>query len=149
MTVWDAEFVGIKICPSDDYNDSAISDEEMRETYEYYIRELMKRKMLFINLSRRGAFVARNQDDYFKTGARPAGREIPRDYDSLESFGGLVKYPGSPTLLMVNHEYTVEEADDLIRRGKIDLVSFGRPFIYNPVSSQQYSEERCTAITYT
>lgn len=35
---------------------------------------------------------------------------------------------------MGGHEYTVEEADGLIHEGKLDLVSFARPFIYNPVS---------------
>lgn len=37
---------------------------------------------------------------------------------------------------MVNHEYTVEEAEKLIREEKIDLVTFARPFIYNPVGIQ-------------
>lgn len=37
-------------------------------------------------------------------------------------------------MLMVNHEYTVEEARNLIQQEKIDLVTFPRPFIYNPVN---------------
>lgn len=135
ISVWGPRRLGIKLCPSDDYNDSAVSFSEQLETYDYYIRELVKRDVSFINLSRRGCQVAREQDDYFKTKPRPEGLEIPGDYEPLQKFGHLIKYPGSRTLLMVNHEYTVEEAESLVKDGKIDLVSFGRPFIYNPVSS--------------
>lgn len=45
----------------------------------------------------------------------------------------MVKYPGSKTLLMVNHEYSVEEAERVVREGVVDFVAFGRPFIYNRV----------------
>jgi 2,4-dienoyl-CoA reductase-like NADH-dependent reductase (Old Yellow Enzyme family) len=133
LTVWDSDRVGIKICPSDDYNDSTVSYNEQLETYEYYIGELMKRKLMFINLSRRGCHLGRDQDEYFKSAPRPSGLEIPANYEPLHHFGKMIKFEGSPTLLMVNHEYTVSEANDLIRAGKIDLICFGRPFIYNPV----------------
>jgi hypothetical protein len=36
---------------------------------------------------------------------------------------------------MVNEEYTVGEAEKLVECGQIDMVSFGRPYICNPVSS--------------
>jgi hypothetical protein len=36
-------------------------------------------------------------------------------------------------MLMVNHEYTFGEAEDLIKLVQIDLAQFARPFIYNPV----------------
>ena len=134
IDVWGPRRVGIKICPSDDYNDSAVSYEEQLEVYDYYIKELMKRDLAYINLSRRGCHIGRDQDDYFKSKPRPAGLEIPPDYEPLHRFGDLVKYPGSRTMLMVNHEYTVSEAKTLLKEGKIDLVTFGRPFIYNPVS---------------
>jgi 2,4-dienoyl-CoA reductase-like NADH-dependent reductase (Old Yellow Enzyme family) len=126
--------VGIKICPSDDYNDSTVSNDELTETYTYYIRELMCRDLAFINLSRRGCEVGRETDDYFRSKPRPEGKELPAGYEPLNQFGSLIKYPGSRTMLMVNHEYTVEEARELIQEGKIDLVTFARPFIYNPVS---------------
>lgn len=50
-------------------------------------------------------------------------------------FRPLVKFPGSPTLLMANRDHTVEEANQLITESKLDLITFGRPFIYNPVKS--------------
>lgn len=129
--------VGIKICPTDDYNDTTVSYEELSETYEYLIKEIVARKLAFINLSRRGCDVSRAEDDFFKPQPRPAGKELPLGYDPLPQFGRLVKHPGSATMLMVNHEYTVEEADALVKEGKIDLVGFSRPFICNPVSSRR------------
>lgn len=134
LEVWPSNRVGIKICPSDDYNDSTVSYQELSETYDYYVRMLMKRSLSFINLSRRGCDVGRDQDEYFKSQERPKGLELPPSYEPLEEFGSLIKFKGSRTMLMVNHEYSVAEAEDLVKRGKIDMVTFGRPFIYNPVS---------------
>lgn len=128
--------VGIKICPTDDYNDTTVSYEELSATYDYLIKEIVTRKLAFVNLSRRGCDVSRAQDDFFKPEPRPAGKELPPGYEPLQQFGHLVKYPGSATMLMVNHEYTVEEADALVKEGRIDLVGFSRPFICNPVSSR-------------
>ncbi|KAI5475869.1 hypothetical protein MNV49_000751 [Pseudohyphozyma bogoriensis] len=133
LDVWPASLVGIKICPSDDYNDSCVSYEELSETYTYYIKQLMSRQLGYINLSRRGCTLGRVQDDdYFVEVPRPKGKELPRGYEPIHQFGALVKYPGSPTQLMVNHEYSTEEAEQLLAEGKVDLVTFGRPFIYNP-----------------
>ncbi|KAF7528572.1 hypothetical protein PCG10_000417 [Penicillium crustosum] len=109
-----------------------VSYEELTETYTYYIQELMKRSLGFINLSRRGCDVGRNQDDYFKSSPRPEDKALPPNYEPLKEFGKAIKYPGSSTMLMVNHEYTFEEAEDLIKSGQIDLAQFARPFIYNP-----------------
>ncbi|KAK1146952.1 hypothetical protein N8T08_002279 [Aspergillus melleus] len=132
IEIWGPRRIGIKICPSDDYNDSAVSFKELSETYDYLIRQLVGRKLSYINLSRRGCAIGRAQDDYFKSSPRPAGKELPPNYEPFYQFGHLIKYPGSETMLMVNHEYTVAEADSLAKGGQIDLVTFGRPFIYNP-----------------
>lgn len=136
IDVWGSRAVGIKICPPDDYNDSTVSYEELTKTYTYYIKELMRRDLAFINLSRRGCDVGRETDEYFRSQSRPAGKELPPGYEPMAQFGSLIKYPGSRTMLMVNHEYTVEEAEKLIEKEKIDLVTFARPFIYNPVRIQ-------------
>jgi 2,4-dienoyl-CoA reductase-like NADH-dependent reductase (Old Yellow Enzyme family) len=120
--------------PPDDYNDTAIPFSELSGTYDYYIRQLMTRELGFINLSRRGCDVGRNRDDYFRPSLRPEGKELPSGYGLVKHFGPLFRYPGSKTMLMVNHEYSVAEADKLVRSGSIDLVTFARAFIYNPVS---------------
>ena len=105
-SIWGARRIGIKICPSDNYNDSAVPYAEFIEVYTYLIQELMRRQLGYVNLSRRGCDVGRKTDDYFAALDRPAGTEFPADYEVLEKFSGLVKYPGSKTLLMVNHEYS-------------------------------------------
>jgi 2,4-dienoyl-CoA reductase-like NADH-dependent reductase (Old Yellow Enzyme family) len=138
ISVWGPRKVGINICPTDDYNDSTTTYTELQETYSYYIKELMARELGFINLSRRGCQVGREQDDYFHSDDRPKGMELPKGYEPIHEFGHLIKHEGSKILLMVNHEYTVEEGHRLITERKVDLVSFGRPFIYNPVSLELY-----------
>jgi 2,4-dienoyl-CoA reductase-like NADH-dependent reductase (Old Yellow Enzyme family) len=82
------------------------------------------RELGFVTLSRRG----------HDTVPRLAGTELPPGYEPLHEFGGMIKFPGSKTKLVVNYEYTIEEAEQLIRSDKIDLVQLGRPFIPNPVS---------------
>lgn len=144
IEVWGSRAVGIKICPTDDYNDTAVSYGELTNTYTYFIKELMRRDLAFVNLSRRGCDLERETDEYFRSQPRAHGKELPPAYDPLVQFGHLIKYPGSRTLLMVNHEYTVEEGSKLIKQEKIDLVTFGRPFIYNPVTSKPV---RCKVVS--
>ena len=136
IDIWGASAVGVKICPTDDLEDTASPYEEISKTFKFLVRELVARNIGFINLSRRGCDIKRPQGDSFWTypSNRPAGSELPPGYDSLDEFGPMIKFPGSKTSLMVNHEYTVSEAERLIDEGKIDLVALGRPFIYNPVS---------------
>lgn len=77
--------------------------------------------------------MGQHTDDFFRTDPRPEGTELPPKYEPIKQFGSMIKYPGSETMLMVNHEYTVEEAEALLRNNEINLVTFARPFIYNPV----------------
>jgi 2,4-dienoyl-CoA reductase-like NADH-dependent reductase (Old Yellow Enzyme family) len=140
LEVWDSSAVGIKICPTDDFADMAISYSELSQTYRYLIPQLVTRNLGFINISRRGAEVkSANGGDYDVMTTRPAEIELPKGYDPVNEFGPLVKFQGSRTALMVNHEYTVEEAEILLKDDKIDLVGFGRPFIFNPVSGTRFS----------
>ncbi|TFK54622.1 FMN-linked oxidoreductase [Heliocybe sulcata] len=130
IEVWGPRTVGIKICPTDDYNDSTVSYSELSETYSYLIRQCVARDLAFINLSRRGSVVGHVHDEF--NNPKPVGMELPPGYEPLNEFGPLVKHPESRTMLMVNHEYTVEEAEALVKEGKVDLVTFARPFISNP-----------------
>ncbi|KAJ4316745.1 hypothetical protein N0V94_005302 [Neodidymelliopsis sp. IMI 364377] len=131
-TVYPVEHIGIKICPTDNVADMACGHAELSETYTYLIQELVKRKVGFVNLSRRGCAIGENTDDFSDSTERPEDAKLPKGYNSLEEFGPLVKFKGSKTKLMVNYGYTVEEAEELVLQGKIDMVTFGRPFIYNP-----------------
>lgn len=122
------EYVCVKLCPTDVYNDCVVSFDEMQETYTYLIKELVLRRVGIINITRRGA------NHPASDLARPEGYPLPAGYDPVLGFGPLVKHAGSPTLLMASQDYTVEEAEKLVRMGKLDLITFARPFICNPVS---------------
>lgn len=115
-------------------NDSAMSFEEMQETFTYLIKELVKRQVGIITISRRGYNSATGLESAGVMFSRPEQYPLPPYYDPVLDFGPLVKYSGSPSKLMINFDYTVEEAALLIKKEKADLVSFGRPFVYNPVS---------------
>ncbi|RAH76354.1 hypothetical protein BO86DRAFT_423230 [Aspergillus japonicus CBS 114.51] len=102
----------------DDYNDTAVSYQGLSKTYTYYIEELMRRDLAFINLSRRGCDVGRETDEYFESPPRPQGKKLAPKYDPFLQCGPMVRFPGSQTMLMVNHEYTMEEASALIETGR-------------------------------
>jgi 2,4-dienoyl-CoA reductase-like NADH-dependent reductase (Old Yellow Enzyme family) len=137
VDVWGPGAVGIKLCPCDDVSDIAAPYHEISETYSYLIQQLVARELGFIELMRRGCNLGNDNDGFSDSTPRPVGTELPLGYEPLDEFGPLIKYPGSKTMLMVNYGYTVEEAESLVKQGRIDLVSFGRPFIYNPVCLQQ------------
>ncbi|KAE8131452.1 hypothetical protein BDV38DRAFT_288698 [Aspergillus pseudotamarii] len=126
------EYACVKLNPTDFLNDSVVTFKEMKETYTYLIKELVTRKVGIINLSRRGIDHNGGTGDFFGHIPRPTEYPLPLGYDPVLDFGPLVKFPGSPSMLMANHDYTLEEADRLVKEGKLDLITFGRPFIYNP-----------------
>lgn len=107
----------------------------MTEVYSYLIEQLVARKVGYITLSRRGVNLGRHGSDADPVGpSRPADDLLRPGYEPLSEFGPMVKFPGSQTALMANEEYTIEEAEDLVSDGLVDLISLGRPYIYNPVS---------------
>ena len=114
--------------------DTMITHEEMTEVYTYFIEKLVARGLGYVNISRRGVDLGRNGERYVPLPPRPADRSLRPGYEPLFEFGPLVKRPGSQTALMANEEYTVGEAGKLVESGQLDLASFGRPFVCNPVS---------------
>ena len=114
LEVWEAAAVGIKICPTDNLGDTAISLQELSQTYNYLIPQLVARGIGFINLTRRGTAVKSINGAEFGTD-RPSGTELPVGYEPLDEFGPLIKFHGSRTALMINHEYSVEEAEALFQ----------------------------------
>ncbi|RBQ96456.1 hypothetical protein FVER53263_12667 [Fusarium verticillioides] len=83
------------------------------------------------NRRRRGAETAPGSGEFFGPLPHPEGYPLPPGYDPVLDFGKLVKFPGSPTLLMANHNYTVETANTLVEAGKLDMITFARAFIWN------------------
>ncbi|KAI9147453.1 Aldolase-type TIM barrel [Paramyrothecium foliicola] len=122
----------VKICPTDHVNDSKVSYNEMIETYTYLVKQLVSREVGIINLSRRGVKHLGTDPDEERQEDDSGNDDLPAFYEPMDTFGPLIKYDGSPTLLMVNHEYSLQEATECIEKAQIDLISFGRPFIYNP-----------------
>ncbi|KAI7773115.1 12-oxophytodienoate reductase [Diaporthe eres] len=121
----------VVINPTDLFNNSLVGFDEMKQVYTYLITELVSRRVGIINIGRRGAETKTETGEFFGKVQLPQGH-LPPGYDPVLDFGRLVKFPGSPMLLMTNHDYTVEEAAELVEQQKLDLIAFGRPFIYNP-----------------
>jgi 2,4-dienoyl-CoA reductase-like NADH-dependent reductase (Old Yellow Enzyme family) len=134
--------VGIEICPADFMGNTMVTHEEMTEVYTYLIEKIVSRDLGYVNISRRGIDLGRNGERYVPFPTRPADRMLKPGYEPLLEFGPLVKSPGSQTALMANEEYTVDEAEKLVESGQLDVVSFGRPFICNPVSLPYAQQSR-------
>ena len=118
-------------------NDSLTTYAEMQSTYRHLIPQLVKRNVGMVCISRRGAHFDADFAQISGVLARSGGEEfaLPGGYDPVSDFGGLVKFEGSPTLLVGNHGYSPEEAERLVTEGKMDMVQFGRPFMFNPVDA--------------
>ncbi|KAH7014587.1 uncharacterized protein B0I36DRAFT_255799 [Microdochium trichocladiopsis] len=128
------ERICVKITPAGVYNDSITTYDEMQATYGYLIPELLKRKIGIVCISRHGAHFDADLIATSGVAGRPKLDKfaLPDGYDPVLDFGRLVKFEGSPTLLMANQGYTPEEGARLVAEGKIDLFQIGRAFIYNP-----------------
>jgi 2,4-dienoyl-CoA reductase-like NADH-dependent reductase (Old Yellow Enzyme family) len=146
-SVFGYDRVGIKICPTDFMGDSMISHAEMTEVYTYLIDKLVTRGVGYVNISRRGINLCRDGERYVPLPTRPTDKILRPGYEPLLEFGPLVKRAGSKTALMANEEYTVDEAERLVECGQLDMVSFGRPFICNPVSLMPVQPTRKPVLT--
>ena len=127
-TMYPLSHFGVKIVPCDNVADITYSYAKLSETYSYSIKELVRREIGFVNLSRRGCEGGEPNDDFSDSTVRLQGMELPDGYEPLEEFGPMVKCEGSRTKLMVNYGYSVEEAEELVKREKIGLIRFGKPF---------------------
>jgi N-ethylmaleimide reductase len=106
--VWGADRVGVRVSPRGTFND--MRDENPRETFGYVASELNARKIGYLHV--------------------------------LEAIAGMMFVPGervAPHLrerfrggFILNGGYTVETANEAVRAGETDLVSFGAPFLANP-----------------
>ncbi|KAF9483540.1 FMN-linked oxidoreductase [Pholiota conissans] len=110
--------VAIKISPSGGYNDVGMPLQETLDTYSYFISEVDKLGLSFIELMRYSA-----KFDVEYDGVRRATR-----HDVLESYRPFVKN----TKLFLNADITPEEGEALVSAGKVDGVTFGFNFITHP-----------------
>lgn len=106
---WKADRVGIRIFPLGPFN-GVENGEDQEEAGLYLITELAKRKIGYLHISEPDWAGGKSYRDDFREAIRKA-------------------YPG---VIVAAGAYTPEKAEDLIGRGLIDAVAFGRMFIANP-----------------
>ncbi|WP_338670292.1 alkene reductase [Pantoea dispersa] len=106
---WSADRIGIRISPIGAFQNLENGPDE-EEAALWYISELGKRGLAYLHLSEPDWAGGKPYTDEFRQKVRAA-------------FPGVIIGAGA---------YTVEKADDLIARGLIDAVAFGRDFIANP-----------------
>ncbi|KNC13168.1 N-ethylmaleimide reductase [Pantoea sp. RIT-PI-b] len=106
---WSADRIGIRISPIGAFQNLENGPEEEKAAL-WYIAELGKRGLAYLHLS---------EPDW--AGGQPYSDAFRKKVRAL--FPGVIVGAGA---------YTVEKADDLIARGLIDAVAFGRDFIANP-----------------
>jgi len=106
---WSADRIGIRVSPIGSFQNLDNGPDE-EEAALWYIGELAKRNIAYLHLS---------EPDW--AGGKPYTETFRQKVRDL--FPGAIIGAGA---------YTVEKADDLIGRGLIDAVAFGRDYIANP-----------------
>ncbi|OWF78227.1 alkene reductase [Yersinia rohdei] len=106
---WGAEHIGIRISPLGPFN-GLDNGEDQEEAALYLIDELNKRHIAYLHIS---------EPDW--AGGKPYSNAFR---DAVRArFQGVIVGAGA---------YTAEKAEDLIEKGFIDAVAFGRSYIANP-----------------
>ncbi|OQP35076.1 alkene reductase [Pantoea latae] len=106
---WSADRIGIRVSPIGSFQNLDNGPDE-EEAALWYIGELAKRNIAYLHLS---------EPDW--AGGKPYTDAFREKVRAL--FPGVIIGAGA---------YSVEKADNLIARGLIDAVAFGRDFIANP-----------------
>jgi len=106
---WSADRIGIRVSPVGSFQNLDNGPDE-EEAALWYIGELAKRNIAYLHLS---------EPDW--AGGKPYTDAFREKVRAL--FPGVIIGAGA---------YSVEKADNLIARGLIDAVAFGRDFIANP-----------------
>lgn len=110
--------VGVKLSPVGRYND--MFDSNPKALIEYLLPELNKKKIAFVELCQ--ADPSGSTDNGYKVSEI---EQIDNMYEKAKSY--------LPDVLLVgNNCLDKEKAQELIKSGKIDLVSFGKFYMSNP-----------------
>ncbi|WP_437588628.1 alkene reductase [Sorangium sp. So ce1000] len=106
--VFGADRVGVRVSPVGDFND--MSDSDPRALFGHVAAELSARKVVYLHV------------------VEPLSGQT---LDAAERVTPLLRerFRGA---LVVNGGYTLETAEQALRTGAADLVSFGAPFLANP-----------------
>ncbi len=106
---WSADRIGIRISPLGPFN-GLDNGEDQEEAALYFIAELAKRNLAYLHIS---------EPDW--AGGKPYSEGFRKAIRAV--------YPG---VIVGAGGYTADKAEDLIERGLIDAVAFGRHYIANP-----------------
>lgn len=106
---WGAEHIGIRISPLGPFN-GLDNGEDQEEAALYLVEELNKRNIAFLHISEPDWAGGKPYSDAFRDAVRAR-------------FKGVIVGAGA---------YTAEKAENLIEKGFIDAVAFGRSYISNP-----------------
>ncbi|CBY27345.1 TPA: alkene reductase [Yersinia enterocolitica] len=106
---WGAERIGIRISPLGPFN-GLDNGEDQEEAALYLIEELNKRHIAYLHISEPDWAGGKPYSDAFRDAVRAR-------------FKGVIIGAGA---------YTAEKAENLIEKGFIDAVAFGRRYISNP-----------------
>ncbi|WP_174847732.1 alkene reductase [Yersinia artesiana] len=106
---WGAEHIGIRISPLGPFN-GLDNGEDQEEAALYLVEELNKRHIAYLHISEPDWAGGKPYSDAFRDAVRAR-------------FKGVIIGAGA---------YTAEKAENLIEKGFIDAVAFGRSYIANP-----------------
>lgn len=112
--VWGPEHVSVRLSPRNPY--SGMSDSTPEETYMYVVRELEKLKLGILHFM---------EPANLPEGVQPLLPKV------RQAFTGM---------LVVNHSYTQQLAEDVIKSGLADAVSFASLFISNPDLPERFRD---------
>jgi len=121
IDVWGPGRVGIKLNPTGGYDDVGMPLQETVDTFTYYITEICRLGIAYVQLVRYLPVMDPEFD----------GQKRATAHDILATYGHLVKLSPS-TKLLLNGALTPEEANDMIAAGQIDAAVFGTLWISNP-----------------
>ena len=110
VDVWGADRVGIRLSPNGD--SQGTDDSNPPATFGAAAKVIEEMGLAFLELREPGPDGTFGQTD------------VPKQSPLIRSL-----YSGA---LILNSDYTAQEADDDVSSGKCDAVSFGRPYISNP-----------------
>jgi N-ethylmaleimide reductase len=127
ISVFGKDRVGIKLSPSNRYND--MYDSDPINLYKYLLQELSKKGIAFVEM------VQSADSPYFPNFY--GVKETDQIADTIKEFKS--SYSGT---YMANNNYSFETATTLVSSNGADLVSFGRFFLANPDLVERFLQNK-------
>jgi N-ethylmaleimide reductase len=116
IEVWGKEHVGVKLSPSNTFND--MRDSDPLKTFSFAVSALNRLGVGYVHIMEAGA-----------SDLRHGGKAIP----------ATTFRPHFQGTLIVNQDYDQAKAEAVLARGDADLVSFARLFLANPDLPERFS----------